>query len=84
MDGFSPWTSEVIRRGEFFNAYAYKMKPGWVLAGWATPPYEGGSKTAVVFEKIGPAATEGSFHDKQEPGFYWVHCSNTCKMIVSY
>jgi len=82
MEGYAPWKDVFLEKGEFFNKVGYKMKHGWRLAGWATPPYLGGSKTAAVFEKVGPTDLEGNYHERREPGYYWIHCPTSYNMIV--
>lgn len=84
LEGYAPWTETIIERGTYFNKVAYKAKPGWKILGWAAAPYAGGSPHALVFEKVTPAVKDSlNYHERKEPGVYWMHQGNTVKILCS-
>lgn len=85
LDGYAPWDETIVEKGKFFNKVAYKAKPGWKILGWASAPYDGGSPHAMVFQKLDDAKTDpnGGYHERKEPGIYWMHQNNTVKILCS-
>lgn len=73
LGGLRPANSIILERGTFFHKTAWVCKPGWVLRGWATPPFPRVDAVAIVFEKLTPAGTSEDYWDRREPGVYWIH-----------
>lgn len=82
LGGCPPAKLVVVEKGQFFNKTGWLMLYGWKLRGWATPPYKRGDAVAIVYEKTEPVKPDGLYHERLEPGIYWVHGSNAALYYV--
>lgn len=79
LNGMPPAHHIIIERGTFFNKTGWRVYDSWRLLGWSVPPYRKEENSAIVFEKLTPPDFEGHYHDRLEPGIYWLHGSRAVK-----